>query len=67
MAVEKTAFDLPHFDPMIASRTALEKSLAHFQETFESHTKPELRRRLKENVGKISIHIEAGSIEKKNE
>jgi hypothetical protein len=67
MAVEKTAFDLSHFDPMIASRTALEKSLDHFQQTFESCSKPELKRRLKENVGKISIHIEPTSIEKKNE
>jgi len=67
MAVEKTAFDLPHFDVITASRTALEKSLEHFQQTFDSCPKPELRRRLKENVGKISIHIEPNGIEKKNE
>jgi hypothetical protein len=66
MAVEKTAFELPHFDPMIASRTALETTLDHFQQTFESFPKPELKRRLKENVGKISIHVEPFSIEKKN-
>ena len=67
MAVEKTAFDLPHFDPMIASRTALENALDHFQQTFRSCSKPELKRRLKENVGKINIRIESSSIEKKNE
>jgi len=67
MAVEKAAFDLSHFDPMMASRTALEKAVTQFQETFKSCPKPELRRRLKENVGKLSIHVEPNSIEKKNE
>ena len=67
MAVEKTAFELPQFDPIAASRTALEDTLDRFQQTFESYSKPELRRRLKEKVGKISIHVAPNGIEKKAE
>jgi hypothetical protein len=67
MAVEKTALDLTYFDPIAASRTALENTLDRFQQTFESHSKPELRRRLKEKVGKISIVVAPNGIEKKAE
>jgi hypothetical protein len=67
MAVEKTALDLTYFDPISASRTALEDTLNRFQQTFESHSKPELRRKLKEKVGKISIVVAPNGIEKKAE
>jgi len=67
MAVEKTALDLTYFDPITASRTALENTLDRFQQTFEAHSKPELRRRLKEKVGKISIVVAPNGIEKKAE
>lgn len=70
MAVEKTALDgtnaFGSFGPIAnASRVTLERTLDQFDETFAALPKLEIRRKLKENIGKAAARIQSFSGEKK--
>ncbi len=68
MAVEKAAFDNTFGSLGIASRisrVALEKTLDQFEHTFSTTSKQDLRRKLKENIGKIEVRIQPFDGEKK--